>query len=161
MSRIALILYHHAFQTDWSVVPMKSRIRILGLLGIVILIVSCSSAQKTVTNISSTPTNDSPSLIGTEWLLTDLAGTPVVPNSKASLSFFGGRPSCGECFVQSLYGRRRNHWHHDQIRPTGLHSHGLRRQRRKQSGRSLPESSRRRDAFRAQRRLTLALCRWV
>ena len=78
---------------------MKSRIRILGLLGIVILIVSCSSAQKTVTNISSAPTNDLPSLIGTEWLLTDLAGTPVVPNSKASLSFFeagraAGNASC-------------------------------------------------------------------
>jgi heat shock protein HslJ len=38
-------------------------------------------------------------LSGTEWLLTDLAGTPVVANSKASISFLdtgrvAGNASC-------------------------------------------------------------------
>lgn len=50
-------------------------------------------------NTLAPTTNSSASLSGTEWLLTDLAGTPVVPNSKASISFVdtgrvAGNASC-------------------------------------------------------------------
>lgn len=83
---------------------MKSKIPKLGLLGILIFIASCSSTPNTVTNSSSSPTNDSPALIGTEWLLTDLAGTPVVPNSTASLSFLDSGRAAGNASCNRFTG---------------------------------------------------------
>jgi heat shock protein HslJ len=83
---------------------MNSRIRKLGLLGILFLILSCSSTHKTMTNTSSTPPDNTPPLIGTEWLLTELVGTPVVPESKASLSFFEAGRAAGNASCNRFTG---------------------------------------------------------
>ncbi|HMD41524.1 MAG TPA: META domain-containing protein [Candidatus Acidoferrum sp.] len=63
-----------------------------------IFVAACSS-HKTMSHSPATSAKTPASLLGTEWLLTDLPGTPVVPNSKASLSFFepgraAGNASC-------------------------------------------------------------------
>jgi len=52
---------------------------------LVFLIAGCPSAEKKPTK-ATIPTAPF-SLVGTEWLLADLAGTPVIANSKASLAF--------------------------------------------------------------------------
>ncbi len=63
-----------------------------------IFLISCSSHKPMSNSATSSPSSPN-SLVGTEWLLTDLAGTPVVSNSKASLSFLetgraAGNASC-------------------------------------------------------------------
>jgi heat shock protein HslJ len=46
---------------------------------------ACTSSQKQPTKA---PTPTAPfSLVGTEWMLADLAGTPAIANSRASLAF--------------------------------------------------------------------------
>jgi heat shock protein HslJ len=56
------------------------------------------------------PMNNSPSpsdpaaLSGIEWLLSDLAGTPVVPNSKASLSFLDAGRAAGNASCNRFTG---------------------------------------------------------
>ena len=46
---------------------------------------ACNSTQKQPTK-AATPAPPF-SLVGTEWILSDLAGTPAIANSKASLAF--------------------------------------------------------------------------
>src|SRR5271163_3580405 len=48
--------------------------------------VSCSSARNPILSNAAATFRKPPSLLGTEWLLTDLPGTTVIINSKASFS---------------------------------------------------------------------------
>jgi heat shock protein HslJ len=57
--------------------------------------VSCCSDHRPMANTPAPSSIASSSLVGTDWLLTDLAGTPVVVNSKASLSFLEGGRAAG------------------------------------------------------------------
>lgn len=50
-----------------------------------LFLAGCPSAEKKPTK-AATPAAPF-SLVGSEWILADLAGTPVIPNSKASLAF--------------------------------------------------------------------------
>jgi len=61
---------------------MKS-LAVLGAL-VVLFASGCPSEQK-----KPKPANPAPpfTLVGTEWVLADLAGTPAIANSKASLAF--------------------------------------------------------------------------
>jgi heat shock protein HslJ len=68
-----------------------------------ILAVSCSS-HKPVNNSTASSANTPASLVGTEWLLTDLGGTPVVPDSKASLSFFEAGRAAGNASCNRFTG---------------------------------------------------------
>jgi len=59
---------------------------LLSLLTVLVLVAAaCSSAQKQPQK-AGTPALPF-SLIGSEWILADLAGTPVIANSKASIAF--------------------------------------------------------------------------
>ena len=55
------------------------------LVVVVLCTAGCPSGDKKPTKaaVSAAPF----SLVGTEWMLADLAGTPVIANSKASLAF--------------------------------------------------------------------------
>jgi heat shock protein HslJ len=64
---------------------MKHAFARLAICLLALVGVSCSSAHKA--GPASAPNTASFSLNDSEWLLADLAGTPVVPNSKASLAF--------------------------------------------------------------------------
>lgn len=64
---------------------MKSSITSLSLL-IALCTVSCFSTHKPLTN-SPAPAASKLSLLGTEWVLADLNGTPPLPNVQATLSF--------------------------------------------------------------------------
>jgi len=48
---------------------------------------SCASSNKTTANPPKTAAATQVSLPGTEWMLTDLAGTPALPGGKATLAF--------------------------------------------------------------------------
>jgi heat shock protein HslJ len=73
---------------------MRFRNSRVALILFLVLANSCSSAHKPMTNTPATSSGVSTSLVGTDWLLTDLAGTSVIPDSKASLTFLeGGRAS--------------------------------------------------------------------
>ncbi len=48
---------------------------------------SCASSNKTTANPPKTAAATQISLPGTEWVLTDLAGTPALPGGKATLAF--------------------------------------------------------------------------
>ncbi len=48
---------------------------------------SCASSNKTSANPPKTAAATQVSLPGTEWVLTDLAGTPALPGGKATLAF--------------------------------------------------------------------------
>ncbi len=74
---------------------MRIRILQLALSLSLAVAVACSSNQKPMTQTSSPSANPPASLVGTEWLLTDLAGTPVIANSKASLAFLDGGRAAG------------------------------------------------------------------
>jgi heat shock protein HslJ len=52
-----------------------------------LLLCSCASSNKTTANPPKTSANTQISLPGTEWVLTDLAGTPALPGGKATLAF--------------------------------------------------------------------------
>lgn len=66
------------------------------LLGLpLLLIVSGSSCHKPVSNTPASPSGVQASLVGTDWLLTDLVGTPVIANSKASIAFMDGGRAAG------------------------------------------------------------------
>lgn len=74
-----------------------TKIRFLTLLAL-IFAASCSS-HKSMNNSQKDSSPSSVSLVRTEWILTELGGTAVVPNSKASLSFLdtgrvAGNASC-------------------------------------------------------------------
>ncbi|MGB2626262.1 MAG: META domain-containing protein [Candidatus Acidiferrum sp.] len=74
-----------------------TKIRFLTLVAL-IFVASCSS-HKSMNNSQKDSSRSSVSLVGTEWILTELGGTAVVPNSKASLSFLepgraAGNASC-------------------------------------------------------------------
>lgn len=79
-----------------------TRARFLILAGL-ILLVSCSS-QKPIKSSPTSSSNGPASLVGTEWLLSDLAGTPVVPNSKASLSFLESGRAAGNASCNRFTG---------------------------------------------------------
>ncbi len=71
---------------------MCVRIPQWALLLLLVFNVACTSPHKPMTNTPTPSVNSSTSLVATEWLLTDLAGTPVIADSKASLTFLeGGR----------------------------------------------------------------------
>ncbi len=73
-------------------------------LGALIFLVSCSS-HKPMDNSSETPSpSSSVSLTGTEWILTELGGIAVVPNSKASLSFLEAGRAAGNAFCNRFTG---------------------------------------------------------
>jgi len=55
------------------------------LIAAILFTTGCPSADKKPTK-AATPAAPF-SLVGTEWMLADLAGTPVIANSKASLAF--------------------------------------------------------------------------
>ena len=78
---------------------MRARILQFTLLFLLMSTVSCLASQKPVTNTPAPSAGSPVSLVGTEWLLVDLAGAPVIANSKASLSFLeegriAGNGSC-------------------------------------------------------------------
>ncbi|HEY2121262.1 MAG TPA: META domain-containing protein [Candidatus Acidoferrum sp.] len=55
-------------------------------------------------NSPSPSITDPASLSGIEWLLSDLAGTSVVPNSKASLSFLDAGRAAGNASCNRFTG---------------------------------------------------------
>ncbi|MGB9435330.1 MAG: META domain-containing protein [Candidatus Acidiferrum sp.] len=64
----------------------------------VLFVASCASTNKPAASTPK-PTVSQISLPGTEWVLTDLAGTPALPGGKATLSFLeagrvAGNGSC-------------------------------------------------------------------
>jgi heat shock protein HslJ len=66
-------------------------------LWFVFLLCSCASSNKPAGNVPKADTNFS--LPGTDWVLSDLAGTPALPGGKATLSFpevgrVAGNASC-------------------------------------------------------------------
>jgi len=61
--------------------------------------VSCSSARNPILSNAAATFKKTPSLLGTEWLLTDLPGTTVILNSQASFAVLergraSGNASC-------------------------------------------------------------------
>ncbi len=74
---------------------MRIRILQFALALSLLSAVSCPSSQKPMTKTALTASPSSTSLVGTEWLLTDLTGTPVIANSKASLAFMDGGRAAG------------------------------------------------------------------
>jgi heat shock protein HslJ len=54
---------------------------------IAVVVCSCSSAKKPAATSSKTASTTQISLSGTEWVLSDLAGTPALPGGKATLGF--------------------------------------------------------------------------
>jgi len=71
---------------------------LLSLLTVVALILcACNSSEKQAVK-AATPAAPF-SLVGTEWMLADLAGTPVIADSKASLTFLevGRAAGNGSC----------------------------------------------------------------
>lgn len=61
------------------------KLRFAWVLALALFVAGCPSADKKPTK-AATPAAPV-SLVGTEWMLADLAGTPVIANSKASLAF--------------------------------------------------------------------------
>lgn len=83
---------------------MKLFILRLTLLSALVFTVSCSSSHKLTTNTPATSTNNSMPLLGTEWLLTEIAGSPVVANSKASIAFLDGGRAAGNASCNRFTG---------------------------------------------------------
>lgn len=59
---------------------------LIGMVFLTSLVMGCNSTHNAATNPSK-PNSASASLTGTEWVLQDLAGTPALPNVKATLAF--------------------------------------------------------------------------
>ncbi len=57
------------------------------LLAATMLLASCSSSNKPTASAAKPAAGEPLSLAGTEWVLTDLAGTPALPDRKATLVF--------------------------------------------------------------------------
>lgn len=74
---------------------MSVRILNLAVALTVVFAVACNPEQKPVNKSVTASTSASPSLVGTDWLLTDLAGTSVIANSKASIAFLDGGRAAG------------------------------------------------------------------
>ena len=74
---------------------MKSLFALMALLAF--FVTGCPSADKKPAKAATPPAPVS--LVGTEWLLADLAGTAVIANSKASLAFLedGRAAGNGSC----------------------------------------------------------------
>jgi heat shock protein HslJ len=71
-----------------------------------LLLCSCAASNKTAANPPKTGASAQIPLTGTEWVLTDLAGTPALPGGKATLAFpeagrVAGSASCNR-FTGSL-----------------------------------------------------------
>jgi heat shock protein HslJ len=81
---------------------MKHAFARLAICLLTLVGVSCSSAHKTVP--SSAPNTASFSLHHSEWLLADLAGTAVVPNSRASLAFLDSGKVAGSASCNRFTG---------------------------------------------------------
>ncbi len=78
---------------------MKFVSRLLALTLIVTCTVSAGFGNTSRSSSSRSAKANKDSLVGTTWLLTDLAGTPAIDHSKASLSFavknaVSGNASC-------------------------------------------------------------------
>ena len=80
---------------------MKTRFRGHAFLLLTLLTVSCSTHKEPAASAPATPApaTASFSLEHSDWQLLELAGAPIVPNSKPSLSFFepgkaAGNASC-------------------------------------------------------------------
>lgn len=52
-----------------------------------LLLCSCAASNKTAANAPKAEASTQIPLTGTEWVLTDLAGTPALPGGKATLAF--------------------------------------------------------------------------
>jgi len=65
----------------------------ISLLIVALLTTSCSSTHKPAAASTAPPAPTSPPLplLGTEWLLADLNGTPPLPKVQSTLSFEAGR----------------------------------------------------------------------
>jgi heat shock protein HslJ len=74
---------------------MKSPVSGLALLSVLVFAVSCSTDHKPMANSPAAEKDSSASLVGTDWLLGDLGGTSVVPNSKASLAYLDSGQAAG------------------------------------------------------------------
>lgn len=77
---------------------MKVGLSVLSAVFFALFVVSCSSTHRTSPSASA-PASAPFSLTASEWMLADLAGSPVVPDSKASLAFpeagkVAGNASC-------------------------------------------------------------------
>jgi heat shock protein HslJ len=66
--------------------PLNKANSFVGITCLAFLMTGCNSTHKTTTNTSN-PNSAPMSLTGTEWVLQDLAGTPALPNVKATLVF--------------------------------------------------------------------------
>lgn len=66
---------------------MKLPFLLLVCCVIALALSSCASSNKTTANPPKTAAATQISLPGTDWVLTDLAGTPALPGGKATLGF--------------------------------------------------------------------------
>jgi heat shock protein HslJ len=81
-----------------------SRPLLVSLMGVAFAFnVSCSSHNPVINNAAATFYKP-PSLIGTEWLLTDLPGTTVVLTSKASFSVLESNRAAGNASCNRFSG---------------------------------------------------------
>lgn len=83
---------------------MKSSLTILVLIGFTLFAVSCSPTHERTNHPPLTSASNPASLVGTEWLLTDLLGKAVVPNSQASLTFLDGGRAAGNASCNRFTG---------------------------------------------------------
>jgi heat shock protein HslJ len=67
-------------------VPMKWRLPFFLSAFLAVFAISCSASRNPVLSNAAATFKKTPSLTGTEWLLTDMPGTTVVLTSKASFS---------------------------------------------------------------------------
>jgi heat shock protein HslJ len=66
--------------------------------------VSCSSAHNPILSNAAATFEKPPSLLGTEWLLTDLPGTTVILNSQASFAVLGNGRASGNASCNRFTG---------------------------------------------------------
>ncbi len=74
---------------------MRTRLLQFLLLIVLAVAVSCTDHKAVPKTPAPLAAKTSTSLEGTDWMLTDLAGTPVIANSKASLSFLDAGRAAG------------------------------------------------------------------
>jgi len=66
--------------------------------------VSCSSTRNPILSNAAASFKEPPSLLGTEWLLTDLPGTTVIVNSQASFSVLENGRASGNASCNRFMG---------------------------------------------------------
>jgi heat shock protein HslJ len=83
--------------------PMKSRLSLLTMVFVAASTTSCTSHNPIVNNAAAS-FYKAPSLLGTEWLLTDFPGATVVVTSKASFSVLEANSAAGNASCNRFSG---------------------------------------------------------